>query len=221
MKRKLALGTILALSVAFIVSAACVAPAFASVTSYAHACASGGTVIDIPGHQPATKISVAHYDGGDKGVADYLEVSTWQFFPPLNKFVWKTVAIVTDSPSTAAFLKDFVFAGLPGAPITFLLVKRCALQVYRIGKTVFAYWTVPIASPAVTLPPGCLLFRGYGCAQTNHEVWKLPNGVTLTQDSVGFAAHATFVCLAWKYWGAVGDEDTTIGTDVDLWSAVP
>jgi hypothetical protein len=215
MKKKLTLGTILALSLVLIVSAAYIAPALAQETSYSHACALGVTLIDIPNHQPPIVVTVGHYDGGDHGVADYLELSTSQYVPQLGTTMWVTKAVMTDNPSTATFLRDFVFANLPGN-VNILLVKSCQLQVYRIGKTVLAYWTVPLTSDQATLPAGVLMFKGYGSTQTAHQVWSLPNGWTLTQDSVGFAAHATLVCPSWRFCGTVGDENTKIGIDVDI-----
>jgi hypothetical protein len=217
MMKKLIKGTVLTLSLVIIVVSACFAPAFGSVTYYQHANRSGEVIIDIAGHQPPIMVSVVHLDGGDHGVADFLEVSTYQYIPPLGRSVWATVAVVTDSPSMATFFKDFIFKGLPGTPITILLVNHCQLQVSKVCKTVFAYWTESIVTPTVTLPPGCLLFRGYGFAQTDHKVENLPNGVTITFDTVGYAAHATFVCPSWKYCGPVGDETTTMYIAEDTW----
>ena len=217
MSKKLILGTILTLSLAFIVSASCVAPAFASWAYHDHANGNGAAVIDILDHQPPIKIAVNHFDGGDHGVGDYLEISTLQFIPQLNRYVWASVAIVTDSPSIAAFSKDFVFKDLPGSPVTILLVKHFQLQVFRISKTVSAYWMLPIVTPTVTLPPGYLMFRGYGDVQTNHLVHNLPNGVSITFDTVGYSAYASFVCPAWKYFGSVGDETTTMSISLDSW----
>ena len=165
MKKKIILETILALSLALIVSAAYMAPASAQVSSYSHACASGVALIDILGHQPPIAVTAVHYDRGDHGVADYLELSTLQYVPQLGSNMWVTNAIMTDSPSTAAFLRDFVFANLPGS-VNILLVKSYQLQVYRMGKTVLACWTVPLTSSQATLACGVLLFKGYGSAQT-------------------------------------------------------
>jgi hypothetical protein len=217
MRKKVSLGAIIALSLALLVSTACFAPVLASVTYYDHASGGGVTVINLEDHQPPAKIEVARYDRGDHGVGDYLAVSTLQFVPSLGKFVWVTAAVVTDSPSIAAFWKDFVLAGLPGAPATVLLVKHWELQVFRIGKIVFASWALQIPSPIVTLPAGCLLFRGYSCAQTLHSVAGLPNGVTITLDVKALNAHATFLCPAWKYCGPVGEGDTTINIGLDQW----
>jgi hypothetical protein len=220
MKRRLILGTVLAMSLAFIVSVACVAPAFAGMTYYDHMNVGVKTVIDIACHQPRFLIIVGHFDGGDHGVGDWLDIEMWTHvvIPPIvDEWMWTSVAIVTDSPSIADFQKNVLWAGLPTAN-NVRLVKSCELQVCKMGKTVLAYWTVPIVSPAVTLPPGCLLFKGYGCAHPEQLVFPLPTGVTLTIDMAKvFAAHATFVCPAWKYCGPVGDEGTCIEIDCDWW----
>lgn len=217
MKKKINLGTVLVLSLAFIVSGTCIGPAFASVTYYDHGSAGGFTIIDIADHQPSVLITVVHYDRGDHGVGDYLEVATWQYVPPLGRSVWKTVAVVTDSPTIVAFSKDFVYAGVPGIPVSVQQVKDCQLQVFKIGKIVSAYWTVPIESSALTMPPGLLLLRGYGRVQTDEQVYSLPNGITWTVDAAALKAHATFVCPAWRYFGSVGDESTTANIGLDQW----
>ncbi len=210
MRKKIILGTILPLCLSFIVLAACVAPAFASTPFYDHASGGGAVIIDIADHQPRFKIELDHFDRGDHGVGDCIWVSSWQYVPPLGRSVWKPVAVVTDSPSIEAFNKDVLSAGFV------LLVKHWELQVLRVGKTVLAYWTVPIVSPALTLPPMCLLLRGYGLAQTKHSVLTLPKGVTWTMDVTYFAASATLVCPAWKYCGAVGDQDTSMHIGLDM-----
>jgi len=217
MKKKINLGTVLVLSLAFIVSATCVDPAFALVTYYDHGSTGGVTVIDIAEHQPPVQITVVHYDRGDHGIGDYLEVAMWQFVPPLGRSVWVTVAVVTDSPTIAAFSKDFVYAGVPGGPISVLLVKPCQLQIFKICKIVSAYWTVPIETSALTLPPGLLLLRGYGRVQTDEQVFSLPNGITWTVEAAALNAHATFICPTWKYFGSVGDESATMNIGLDQW----
>ena len=211
MTKKLFLGVILTLSLAFIVSAACFAPVFAQVAYQEHESAAGATIVNLATHQPAIKIIVAHFDGGDHGVGDYLEMDTLQNIPGVGT-VWATVAIMTDSPSIAALNRDVIYAGLPGAPKNVMLVKHCELNVCRMGKIVFAHWTVPLVTSVVTLPPGWLLFGGYGSIQNNQLVFHLPNGVTLTVDTVGYAANAAFACPTWKYFGPVGDQSTTVNT---------
>jgi hypothetical protein len=212
MNRKV-LGIVLALSLAFIVLATGVAPAFALETyRLPHSYVGGTTFIDIAGHEPPMQIIVAHYAGGGDELWIQIEVSI-----PGHGVTWAPVAIVSDSPSVVAFWTDVwdVWTGLLG---NIGLVKSCELQVCRIGKTVLAYWTVPIVSPEVILPPGCLLLKGYGCAYPENLVWHLPPDVTLGVDKVSFAAHATFVCPSWKYCGPVGDGGTTISTVNDVWA---
>jgi hypothetical protein len=200
---------VLTLAIALIVSAACFTPVLAQVSYLEHVSAAGATIVDLAANQPAFKIFVAHFDGGDHGVGDYLEMDTLQIIPGVGT-VWATVAIMTDSPSIAALNKDFVYAGLPGPPKNIMLVKHCELEVCRIGKIVFAHWTAPLVTSAVTLPPGWLLFGGYGSIQNKQLVFHFPNGVTLTVDSVGYAANAAFACPTWKYIGSVGDQSTAI-----------
>jgi hypothetical protein len=209
MTKKKFLGIILTLSLAFIVSSACFMPVLAQVAYNEHASATGATIVNLATHQPAIKIIVAHFDAGDHGPGDYLEMDTLQTIPGVGT-VWATVAVMTDSPSIAALNKDFIYAGLPGAPKNIMLVKHCELEVFRIGKIVFAHWTVPLATLAVTLPPGCLVFGGYGNTQNSQLIFHLPNGVTLTVNSVGYTANAAFACPTWKYYGPVGDQSTTV-----------
>ncbi|MCW4030304.1 MAG: hypothetical protein NWE92_11730 [Candidatus Bathyarchaeota archaeon] len=214
MIRKIRSITISLLCFAVILSATFLAPASAAVTYCDHATRSGFATINLPEHQPAITVAVLHYDRGDNGVADYLEVDTYS---PIMKML-VPVAIVTDSEVTATFLREFVYKGLPVAT-NIILVDSCDLQVCRVGRMVFAYWSDPIVgisvvTPQVTLPPGGLMFRGYGNAESNNVVWNLPNGVTLSMDSMVFDAHATFVCPTWNYYGPVGDGDTTMGFNV-------
>jgi len=215
MKRSLVLGTVLALFLAAIVSGACVAPAFA-ITYYDHVSAGGETVIDIAGH-PKMQILVFHFDGGDHGVGDAMFLFLWLETP--TGYAYVPVAVMTDNPPGAAYAKD-VCAGLP-AEYYVQLVKRWQFQVFRICKIVLAYWTVPIVTPFVTVPPACLLFKGYDGVLTDITtvMGPLPSGYTLTLVWTGFAAHATFVCPSWHYWGPVGDITTVMFTDMDMYGA--
>ena len=212
--RKINSITISMLCFALIVSGTLLAPASAALTYCDYASTSGYATINLPDHQPAITVAVVHYDRGDNGAADYLEVDTYS----QNMKMLVPVAIVTDSPKTAAFLRDFVYKGLPVSQ-NIILVDSWDLQVFRVGRIVIAYWSEPIigitqVTPPVTLPPGCLLFRGYGNAESNNRVWNLPNGVTLSMDSMVFDAHANLICPTWDYCGPVGDGDATIGFNI-------
>jgi hypothetical protein len=215
MRKKICSLIISVLCIAFISSTAFLSPTSAAVTVYAHASASGFTAINLPDHQPAITIAVQHYDRGDNGAGDYLEVDTYSPVMKINV----PVAILTDSSATAAFLRDFVYKGLPIAK-NIQLVDRCDLQVCRIGRIVFAYWAttivgITVVTPPVTLPPGYLLFSGHGNAEKENIVWNLPNGVTLTHESMVSAAHATFVCQTWNFFGSIGNEDTVMGFNIN------
>jgi hypothetical protein len=233
MSKKLIRGTILTLSLAFIVLAACIAPAFAT-TSYDHSNAAGTTVINITGHQPPIQIEVHHTNRGDHGVRDGIELSLRATLGPLAG-KWIYVAVMTDSQQGYEWEKVLMKNG--AAENNILLVKSWELQVCRIGKTVFVYWTKPLTasitgmSPAgipwatvfgassVTLPPGCLLFSGYGAAQTGTGgPVIMPSGITWSYSYTRFDAHAVFLCPSWHYCGPAEDpsEPSSISTEVTL-----
>jgi hypothetical protein len=213
--KKISSITLSMLCCAFIVSTILLAPASAALTYRDHASASGYATINLPDHLPAITVAVVHYDRGDNGVADYLEVDTYS--PIMNMLV--PVAIVTDSKLTATFLRDFVYKGLP-VSANIILVDSCDLQVFRVGAMVLAYWSDPIVgiakvTPPVTLPPGYLMFIGYGNAKSHSSAWNLPNGVTLTLNSMALSAHAALVCPTWDYYGSVSDDDATISYNIN------
>jgi len=214
MKKKLTFGTILALTLAILSLAACIAPALATVTYYGNTNGGGVVIIDLSNHQPAIQIAVSHYDKGDHGAGDYLEISTYQYIPPLGKSVWAVVAVATDSPTIAAYLKNVVYANLP-ASANIILLQHSQLQVFRICKTVIAYWTVPVTLSTFVLPPGGLIFSGYGSPQTANELFSLPNGITMSLTVALIHAHVTFVCPTWRYCGSVGSEDTMASLGFD------
>ena len=89
MSKKLILGTVLTLSLAFIVSASCVAPAFALWAYHDQApMETEQRLLDRVHHQPPIKIAVNHFDGGDHGDVRLSEISALQFIPQLNRYVW-------------------------------------------------------------------------------------------------------------------------------------
>jgi hypothetical protein len=214
MKKKLILGTILTLSLAFIVSAACVAPAFAITTHKERLGAAGTTLIDVPGHT-AVIVLAQHFDWGDfyKGSADRLQFFVSTGLPaPAPPF--KPVATFEDNPTRIAFSQ---VVG-KGAPVTLVMVGRCQIETYQICKTVVVHWKIPLvipatsaspagpATPAVTLPPGFLVLRGYGDAQSDVSDGGFPiSGWSYTYEATGYNAKATLFCQGWHYWGPVGE----------------
>ena len=208
MRKKLILGTILTLSLVFIVSAACVAPAFAVTTQIEHDKGSGSSIIDVPG-QTQILVLAQHWGKSDfyAGKADRiaLYVSTG-LAPPAPPF--KHVASYEDNPTRIAFSQKVD----EGGSIQLHLVKRGQIQILRTCKTVIVYWTVPLVAlattttPEVTLPPGCLVLRGYGDVKSRVSVGSYPSGWSYRlEQQTGYDAKATLFCPSWHYFGPVAE----------------
>jgi hypothetical protein len=221
MKRSLGVGTVLAVFLAVIVSAACVAPAFALTTYHEYLGAAGTAVIDLPNHQPKMQLVFYNYEPNSAhgpGNHIVLYLSTTMGFAP--------VAILTTSPSRASFVQD-LWVGFPVASNT-VVVDWWDLQVCRLGKLIIAWWTVPIKGTitgnvpgtsipwsaalgvsSFELPPGNLILNGYGGATTSTTVvGPLPSGYTSTTTATTYNAHGTFWCPSWHYFGPVADTPT-------------
>lgn len=207
--KKNIIGSVVALSLAFIVSAACVAPALAS-TDTEHLATTGVALVDVSGH-PQIMISFAHFDWGDHGPGN--SIGIWEWFAPRNGYM--IVAWIRNSEPQYEWASELV----KGMPTVTQQVKPWELQVYRVGKTAMALWTFTIVvpeekwvspagtytTPAVTIPPGCLMLNGYDGVKTGVETaGPYPSGWTGTSPWTGYDAHATFVCPTWHYWGPVG-----------------
>jgi hypothetical protein len=234
-KRKV-LGIALALSVAFIVLATGVAPAFANsfLPGKDHTTASGTAVINIKvsGLTVPILINVYHFDKPTShGVRDTIDINLKPIIGPYVG-IWLPVATMIDNPAVVAWQAFFDTGG--AAADNQLLVKPWELAVCRISKTVFAYWTKPVTASltglvpgggglhwydvygveSVTLPPGCVVFQGYGSAKPyNGEIkWIMD----LTWTGTSYDAKATLLCPAWHYCGPIGDPSypTSITTDV-------
>jgi hypothetical protein len=203
------IGIVLALSLAFIVSAASVAPALAASTDTEHLATTGVAFVDVSGH-PQIMITFAHFDWGDHGPGN--SIGIWEWFPPLNRMM--IVAWIRNAEGQYNWAKELV----SGMPTLVQQVKGCQLQVYRVGKVATAVWTFAIVvpeekwvspagtyvTPAVTVPPGCLLLKGYDDVRTGVESAAYPSGWSGSTPWTGFSAHATFMCPSWHYCGPVG-----------------
>jgi hypothetical protein len=211
MKRKLVFGTFMAVVLAVIVLAGGAAPALAADTTHVDHCNAGaGVIMDVPGH-PTVDFIAFHYDWGDFGVRD--AIGLWvapEGFPG----VFMPAAEYSDTAKSADWNK-MLFAGLPTVVTQ---VKPWQIQVCRIGKTVIVSWTVPLVAPAenwgflglgttpaVTIPPGCLVLHGYDGLQTGTLVIG-----TSTQDYTFLWAHATLLCPMWHYCGPVGEAEVPL-----------
>jgi hypothetical protein len=209
MRKKLVLESLTALSIAIFVLAACANLAYAvPVTKTEHLDAGGGVLIDVPGH-PKILVVAMHMDRSDfyEGNADRINL-----FAP-----GKPLTAYEDNPERKAF-SDQVGGGPPG---TRPLVKKWQIQTFRICKTVFIYWTIPLVMPAttltpeVTLPPGCLVLQGYGDAKVGDSVTPFPStGWTMASHVTGYDAKATLLCPSWHYYGPASETATpSVQTD--------
>jgi hypothetical protein len=126
---------------------------------------------------------------------------------------FKFVAAYEDNPARFAFSQEVSKGGLTSIN----LVGKYQIQIVRICKTVLVCWTVPLimpatqtsplgpATPAVTLPPGCLVFQGYGDLKSfppSGQNFPI-SGWSATSETTGYDAKATLFCSGWHYWGPV------------------
>ena len=224
MKKNFVLGTIVAVFLIVLVLASSVAPALAETIIISHQNAQGRAVIDIAGH-PKMRISVSHFDW-DQSIGGRDVIQIWVWSSQLSR--WLPVEYFTDNSQAVGYYQKFTVP----YPTIIAKVDKCDIQVGRIGKTVFAYWTIPLVvpeekwgptgalvTPAFTIPAGGLVFNGYGDVQTGSVTQSDPIYPYWTQtiDSTGYYAHATLVCPKWHYWGQVGEstgpDATSIRTD--------
>ena len=225
MKKNFVLGTVVAVFLIVLVLASSVAPALAETIIISHQNAQGKAVIDIAGH-PKMRLSVLHVDW-DRSIGARDVIQIWVWHALANR--WLPVAYFTDNSQAVGYYQKFTVI----YPTIIEKVDKCDIQVGRIGKTVFAYWTIPlvvpeekwgptgvIITPEFTIPAGGLVFKGYGDVQTvSGEKQSDPIYPYWTQtiDSTGYNAHATLVCPKWHYWGQIGEstgpDATSIRTD--------
>ena len=108
------------------------------------------------------------------------------------------VAIVDDNPNgRIAWL--LMFKDTP-AEKNIHTLKKDQIQVQVHGNTLFAGWTVPIPlfSEKYVLPPGCLLFEGYGESRTSAYTLIFPNGAKCEIEDISSEAFVTFIHPATK-----------------------
>jgi hypothetical protein len=202
-------AAVVILALALLMMSSSFASAFADATTkIEHANAGGNGVIDVPGHTNVL-IQASHDNWGDyfSGSADRIMVFVSGGASGIG-VPFKYVAAYEDNPERIAF--SFEVGG--GA----IQLKRYQLEIFRIGKTVFVCWTVPLEipatgpnvfgnypTPAVTIPPGCLVLQGYGDVKSatlsqSYPTWSY---VSVSQY---YDAKASFICPRWHYCGPVG-----------------
>lgn len=208
MRKKLVLECLAALSIVIFVLAAHANLAFAVTEKTEHLSAGTFVVIDVPGH-PAIWIAAMHMDRSDfyEGRADRITLYVFTGLS-LPKPPFVLASAYEDNPERWAFSNQ-----VGGGPSdTRPLVEKWQIQTFRIGKTVFIYWTIPLVMPAtpltpeVTLPPGCLVLQGYGAAEVTGGVTNFPSGWKMTMQTTTYdVVKATLFCPGWHYYGPASD----------------
>jgi hypothetical protein len=203
-------------------SATTISPAFATAITYTeHGSVVGeGIQIDVPGFTPATgvRFSFAHFDRGNHGIRDNLGIYLWApNFPGGAR--WTMTTWISDTDEGAAYIGEL----MAGSNVKITQLKPWQLQVCMIGKTAIAYWTTPLEAPAVpafgmpaiTIPPGCIVLKGYGDLRTGGSTaYYAFSGFTFSTVWSGYSAEGFFVCPKWHYCGPIGGTDPTLRTDL-------
>jgi sugar-specific transcriptional regulator TrmB len=111
------------------------------------------------------------------------------------------VAFATDSPQGYKFRK----AMLRIHPTTEVakLLKKGELNVKAQGNRLFAGWTVPmpLLSPKYILPPGCIMFEGYGKIHPVSSKIIGPQNRRLEYEENILDAFVTFMHPSSRYYG--------------------
>jgi hypothetical protein len=194
----------------------CSTPAIPDSDFTEHENAGGVTRILVPG-QREILITADHMDSCVFGSADRILVGVSAASSGVGG-PFRPVVAFEDNPRRYAFSVSL------GSNHEHCLVKPWQIQIFRIGKTSFVYWTIPLVAPAteeiirpglptipatpeVTLPPGLLILRGYDEPKSGSMVYPpYPSGwkvsvVTTSQ----YNAHATLFCPRWHYCGPVAE----------------
>lgn len=137
---------------------------------------SGVSVIHPPPYLniPDMIIIARHIDKqSSMGAEDMMAIHLWLDTPTGPAYV--RAATVGDNPAGVDFRKK-LNAGTPAEQYCHL-VKENEIQMRLHGNTLFVGWTVPIPlyPPPYILPPGCLIFEGYGKLRTGISKWQTPN----------------------------------------------
>jgi hypothetical protein len=231
-KRVLSVGAILALLLAVGISAASIAPALASTTNHEYISTRGLIVVNIPNH-PEIELVCQHFDAtSDHGAANALFL-----FMLSTKGQFVPTAVLSTSQQRVTFQQQ-LFAGYPMGNNA-ILVDKSDLQICRIGKTVVAYWTVPLkgtitgnvpgtsipwstamGASSFEVPPGGMILNGYGSPTTSSTTAPLASGYTIVSNfNMLYNAHATFICPSWHFFGQVAETTTptpTVCTNTEL-----
>jgi len=161
-----------------------------------------GAIIHPPDHFNLPEMVIQAYrveKQSSLGEENFLVISLWLETP--KGFAYVPAAIIGDNPKAQPVWKTWL-AGTP-AGSNVQLVEKDKLQIRVHGNFFFAGWTIPIRllpSP-YSLPPGCVLFEGYGDIKTQAYSITYPSGCILEIESNGLDAFVTFFHPKSKYSG--------------------
>jgi hypothetical protein len=159
--------------------------------------------------------------------ARQISVDTGNTNPQTGNPVFKLAVSYEDNP------ERYDWSGLLGSTHQRFLVKSWQMQVFRIGKTSYVLWTIPLVVPAtgspnptpeVVLPPGLLVLRGYGDSMssslppTGFLQFKPSNWLYRIDTASHYTAHATLFCLRWRYFGPVGEDYAPMSVADRTWT---
>jgi len=225
MKKGLAIALTLSFTIMLAVSS--VSPTSAAIppgTYTDHQDATGGVQIDIGGPEPI-KIEAIHYDSGDLGSGDVIIILL------VGESMNIPLAVFTDIPDRVPLFQKLY----QGYPTSIQLVNDpSAIETVREGKSknVHAVWKIALevpqetwgarTTPALTLPPGMIVFRGHGDIvsgppSTTTRPTIFTQTITLL---LGYYGDATFVCPTWRFGGPVGVDEGRNPTSIFLDSTV-
>lgn len=115
---------------------------------------------------------------------------------------YQLVAVVVDNPKAFEYRQSLV-EGMPASK-NIILVDRNKLNVQVYGNTLFAGWTIPIPliPKKYVLPPGCVIFEGYGKVNSGIFNFLYPSGRNQKVVYNHLKAFVTFIHPASKYIGS-------------------
>jgi HTH-type transcriptional regulator, sugar sensing transcriptional regulator len=162
----------------------------------------GSAVIHPPEYfnLPRMLVNVNHIEKRSSlGEADVLEIHLWLNTPQGYSFV--PMGGLGDNPKGVLHRKS-MFAGTPFEK-NYQLVSKDKLQVRVYGNTLFAGWATPIKLDPWkhVLPPGCIIFEGYGKVKSSSITVLNPSGVKIDREQNWFDAFVTFMHPSSKYSG--------------------
>jgi hypothetical protein len=225
MNEKTAIGIVLLL--AFVVLTASINAALAVTTFTEHVNAGGAVRIYVPGHTEIMLV-VDRCDSSPYGPSDRIQMYV-SGNPSGFGFPLRPVVAYEDNPDRSVFSVSLSTGVIQN------VVKPGQIQVLRVGKsnTIMVHWNIPLvapakpaqgpfaATPAVTLPPGKLVFQAYGDAYIQPTFTaNYPSGWSASVTTLErYNATVTFFCQGWDYkWLPVAEYDVPYVITDRIWS---